>query len=101
MLKEEFVKRVGIQVSDAVFEKYNKEYQESDLDKDAFCKKLANAAGRKELSWAMQWEIIGLKQQARELKEQRDKFYAEMQELRNAKLQLERKLNKIAALINE
>ena len=38
MTREEFTERVGLNVSDGIFEVWNGVYMSSDKDKDEFCK---------------------------------------------------------------
>lgn len=41
MTREEFTERVGLNVSDGIFEVWNGVYMSSDKDKDEFCKPFA------------------------------------------------------------
>lgn len=47
MLKEEFEKLTGKQVTDATFNAFNEAYMESDLTKEAFCKSVKKAVKEK------------------------------------------------------
>ena len=50
MTREEFTERVGLNVSDGIFEVWNGVYMSSDKDKDEFCKPLATKKGHLDLS---------------------------------------------------
>lgn len=45
MTREEFTERVGLNVSDGIFEVWNGVYMSSDKDKDEFCKPFATKKG--------------------------------------------------------
>ena len=81
MTREEFTERVGLNVSDGIFEVWNGVYMSSDKDKDEFCKPF-------DLSRSMVIEIAELKKKIRVQKESydrqvelatsyQDKYYAE------------------------
>ena len=69
MTREEFTERVGLNVSDGIFEVWNGVYMSSDKDKDEFCKPLATKKGHLDLSRSMVIEIAELKKTIRVLKE--------------------------------
>ena len=50
MTREEFTERVGLNVSDGIFEVWNGVYKSSDKDKDEFCKPIATKKGHLDLS---------------------------------------------------
>lgn len=107
MTREEFTERVGLNVSDGIFEVWNGVYMSSDKDKDEFCKPLATKKGHLDLSRSMVIEIAELKKTIRVQKESydrqvelatsyQDKYYAECKK----RYALERKLEQIMNLIN-
>lgn len=121
MTREEFTERVGLNVSDEIFEVWNGVYMSSDKDKDEFCKPFATRKGRLELSRSMVIEIAKLKQTIRVQKESydrqeklttyyQDKYYEEKakhneffkkySEECEKRYALERKLKQIMNLIN-
>lgn len=65
MTREEFTERVGLNVSDGIFEVWNGVYMSSDKDKDEFCKPLATKKGHLDLSRSMVIEIAELKKTIR------------------------------------
>ena len=88
MTREEFTERVGLNVSDGIFEVWNGVYMSSDKDKDEFCKPFATKKGHLDLSRSMVIEIAELKKKIRVQKESyarqvelatsyQDKYYAE------------------------
>lgn len=121
MTREEFTERVGLNVSDGIFEVWNGEYMSSDKDKDEFCKPFATKKGHLDLSRSMVIEIAELKKKIRVQKESyarqvelatsyQDKYYAEKSkhdefykkyaEECEKRYALERKLEQIMNLIN-
>ena len=58
MTREEFTERVGLNVSDGIFEVWNGVYMSSDKDKDEFCKPFATKKGHLDLSRSMVIEIV-------------------------------------------
>ena len=60
MTREEFTERVGLNVSDGIFEVWNGVYMSSDKDKDEFCKPFATKKGHLDLSRSMVIEIAEL-----------------------------------------
>ena len=69
MTREEFTERVGLNVSDGIFEVWNGVYMSSDKDKDEFCKPFATKKGHLDLSRSMVIEIAELKKKIRVQKE--------------------------------
>ena len=65
MTREEFIERVGLNVSDGIFEVWNGVYMSSDKDKDEFCKPFATKKGHLDLSRSMVIEIAELKKKIR------------------------------------
>lgn len=65
MTREEFTERVGLNVSDGIFEVWNGVYMSSDKDKDEFCKPFATKKGHLDLSRSMVIEIAELKKKIR------------------------------------
>ena len=73
MTREEFTERVGLNVSDGIFEVWNGVYMSSDKDKDEFCKPFATKKGHLDLSRSMVIEIAELKKKIRVQKESYDR----------------------------
>ena len=76
MTRQEFIERVGLNVSDGIFEVWNGVYMSSDKDKDEFCKPLATKKGHLDLSKSMVIEIAELKKTIRGQKESYDRQVA-------------------------
>ena len=112
MTREEFTERVGLNVSDGIFEVWNGVYMSSDKDKDEFCKPFATKKGHLDLSRSMVIEIAELKKKIRVQKEsydrqvelaekaKHDEFYKKYAEECEKRYALERKLEQIMNLIN-
>ena len=115
MTREEFTERVGLNVSDGIFEVWNGVYMSSDKDKDEFCKPFATKKGHLDLSRSMVIEIAELKKKsyARQVelatsyqdkyyaeKSKHDEFYKKYAEECEKRYALERKLEQIMNLIN-
>lgn len=121
MTREEFTERVGLNVSDKIFEVWNGVYMSSDKDKDEFCKMLANKKGHLDLSRSMVIEIVELERTLLTQKERYDRqvklatsyqndyykekakheeFYKKYAEECEKRYALERKLEQIMNLIN-
>ncbi len=121
MTRQEFIERVGLNVSDGIFEVWNGVYMSSDKDKDEFCKPLATKKGHLDLSKSMVIEIAELKKTIRGQKESYDRqvalaasyqdkyyeekakheeFYKKYAEECEKRYALERKLAQIMNLIN-
>lgn len=121
MTREEFTERVGLNVSDGIFEVWNRVYMSSDKDKDEFCKPFATKKGHLDLSRSMVIEIAELKKKIRVQKEsydrqvelatsyqdkyyaekaKHDEFYKKYAEECEKRYALERKLEQIMNLIN-
>lgn len=73
MTREEFTERVGLNVSDGIFEVWNGVYMSSDKDKDEFCKPFATKKGHLDLSRSMVIGIAELKKKIRVQKESYDR----------------------------
>lgn len=121
MTREEFIERVGLNVSDKIFEAWNGLYMSSEKDKDEFCKPLGTKKGHLDLSRSMVIEIAELKNTIRVQKESydrqvelatsyQDKYYTEKakhdelykkySEECEKRYAIERKLEQIMNIIN-
>lgn len=60
MLKSEFTARTGFTPTDKIYRQIEREYYESDLDKDAFCKQWLRKGGIKKASAQMVSDIEAL-----------------------------------------
>ena len=103
MTREEFTERVGLNVSDGIFEVWNGVYMSSDKDKDEFCKPLATKKTirvQKE-SYDRQVELATSYQDKYYAeKAKHDEFYKKYAEECEKRYALERKLEQIMNLIN-